>query len=133
MLTEESPDGIGLCRFSCCLSFVVVIFVRSPATISMMSVMGIPLISYFNVGSSAVLRLPDCPLKDKNSSVAKLCICARSRTLIVFPPYFCTSSKDRFGCACASGSEPRDTFESDGPIRGLGERPNGAEESGRFS
>ena len=54
---EESPlrldaspvEGMGRWRFSCCRSFVVVIFVRSPATISMISVMGIPLISYFKV------------------------------------------------------------------------------------
>jgi hypothetical protein len=60
----------------------------------MISVIGIPLISYFRVGSSAVRRRPDCPLYDKNSSVAKLWMCARSRTLIVFPPYFFTSSSD---------------------------------------
>src|SRR5271168_211917 len=93
-MLEGSPLGYGRCRFSCCRSLVVVIFVRSPATISMISVIGIPLISYFRVGSSAVRRRPDCPLYDRNSSVAKLWMCARSRTLIVLPPYFLTSSID---------------------------------------
>jgi hypothetical protein len=60
----------------------------------MMSVIGIPLISYFSVGSSAVRLRPDCPLYERNSSVAKLWICERSRTLIVFAPWLVTSSSD---------------------------------------
>jgi hypothetical protein len=67
---EASPEGIERWRFSCCRSFVVVIFVNSPATISMISVIGIPLISYFSVGSPDVCR-SSCLLNEENSSLAK--------------------------------------------------------------
>lgn len=89
-----SAIGIGLWRFSCCRSFVVVIFVKRPATISMISVIGIALISYFNGGSLAICLRPACPLCDMNSSVAKLCMCARSRTLTVDPSILARSSAD---------------------------------------
>lgn len=92
-----SPVEPGLCRLSCWRSFVVVIFVNNPATISMMSVMGIPLISYFTSGSFAVRPRPKRPRGDRNSSPAKLLICARSRTTIVVPS-FRTSSTDLVEC-----------------------------------
>ena len=41
-----SDGGIWRCRWSCWRSLVVVILVKSPATISMMSETGISLISY---------------------------------------------------------------------------------------
>lgn len=94
MFAALSAEGMGRCRFSCCLSFVVVIFVKSPATISIISVIGIELISYFGGGSLCVRRLSDSPLRERKSSFAKLCICARSRTLIVVPPYRERSSDD---------------------------------------
>lgn len=79
-------------RVSCCLSFVVVIFVNSPATISIISVMGMALISYFIVESSPVRRC-----NEKCSSLANSWICCRSRTLIVSPSCFFRSPNDRVG------------------------------------
>lgn len=91
-----SDGGNGICRCSCCLSFVVVIFVNNPATISMMSVTGIAAISYFGIAS-----LPSALYSDarfvKNSSVAKLWICAKSRTFIVFLSCLNVSSTDHTG------------------------------------
>jgi hypothetical protein len=96
MFVFPSDGGNGICRCSCCRSFVVVIFVNSPATISMISVTGIAEISYFGVAS-----LPSALYSDarfvKNSSVAKLWICARSRTFIVPPSCLNASSVDHTG------------------------------------
>ena len=79
---EESVEfGMLRCKFSCCRSLVVVIFVRRPATISIISVMGMAEISYLR--SSLLRRLE-----------AKLWICARSRTLIVRPVYFGLELRD---------------------------------------
>ena len=111
--TAFSP-GTGRWRFSCWRSFVVVIFVRSPATISMTSPIGIPLISYFSAGSSAVLRRLECRLYGLYSSFAKLWICAKSRTLIVFPSWVWTSSNDlaERGIGGAAMEPSTLTFES---------------------
>jgi hypothetical protein len=82
------PSGGGICRCkcSCCLSFVVVIFVNSPATISIMSVTGISLISYWgpmSFGSRRCRRDSDLVCeKGLDWSVAKLWICDRLFTFI---------------------------------------------------
>jgi len=94
VIFPEPSDVIGRCKFSCCRSLVVVIFVKSPATISMISVMGIPLISYLRLASFVVLRRPAWPREDRNSSFAKLWICWRSRTLMVLSSYLDKSSWD---------------------------------------
>lgn len=66
------------------MSFVAVILANKPATISIMSATGIELISYWRVISAAprpaaLLACWDC---SRNSSLAKLWICDRERTLI---------------------------------------------------
>ena len=81
-----SMEGGCLCRCSCCWSFVVVILVRSPATISIMCSTFIALISYCGPWSAMprerdllLLRISE---KALISSVAKLWMCCKSRTLI---------------------------------------------------
>lgn len=59
----------------------MVIFVRSPATISIISVIGMPEISYLRFSSL-------------QADEAKVWICARSRTLIVLPVYFGIDESD---------------------------------------
>jgi len=87
-LSPEVPSGGGIwrCRWSCCRSFVVVIFVNRPATISMMSETGISLISYWgpmSVGSLRCRRESDLVWeKGLASSMAKLWMCDRLLTLI---------------------------------------------------
>lgn len=79
MFACSSLEGIGLCTKSCCWSFVVVILVSSPATISMMSATGIALISYCVPASE-----DRCLIRGRLSisSLAKLWICDKSLTLI---------------------------------------------------
>lgn len=57
-LSPEAPStgGIWRCKWSCCRSFVVVIFVSKPATISMISETGISLISYWGPTSAGSRR-----------------------------------------------------------------------------
>jgi hypothetical protein len=71
-----------------------VILVKSPATISIISVIGIELISYFKGGSPSARRRSVSPRCDRKVSFAKLWMCERSRTLMVFPPYRVRSSDD---------------------------------------
>lgn len=79
-------DGGARCKCSCCLSFVVVILVRRPATISIMCSTFISLISYSGLLSSAarerdrlLLRISE---KSLMFSLAKVRMWSRSRTLI---------------------------------------------------
>ena len=85
-LSPVVPSGGGIfrCKFSCWRSFVVMIFVKRPATISMTSVTGIPLISYCCPVS--ILPRKECldgwRDRERTSSLAKLCMWPRSRTLM---------------------------------------------------
>jgi hypothetical protein len=87
-LSPAVPSGGGIwrCRWSCCRSFVVVILVNKPATISMMSETGMSLISYWgptSVGSRRCRRDRDRVCENALfSSVAKLRIWERLVTLI---------------------------------------------------
>ena len=60
----------------------MVILVSSAATISMMSPIGIPLISYFICWRGGSLRIPG-PVAVNKSALAKLWMWARSRTRMV--------------------------------------------------
>jgi len=67
MPAAESGGGMVRCRWSCCRSFVVVIFVNNPATISITSPTGMLLISY--------RRLSSYPLRFRRGGV---CACKQS-------------------------------------------------------
>lgn len=60
------------CKCACCSSFVVVILVRTPATISMMSVTGMELISYWRPASGNRPLVVPSRDEDRISSLAKL-------------------------------------------------------------
>ena len=87
------PSKVGeawRCKCSCCWSLVVVIFVSSPATISIMCSTFISLISYCGLSSPGPLDLDRLRLLTSEnafmSSLAKLCMCSRSRALIFAGP-----------------------------------------------
>ncbi len=74
------------CSASCWRSLVVVILVRRAATISITSLIGMPLISYFSACSGGSFRTPDVALAA--SARARLWTCAKSRTRIVVCVWF---------------------------------------------
>jgi hypothetical protein len=82
-----SAGGICRCRWSCCRSFVVVIFVNKPATISIMSETGMSLISYWGptcAGSRRCRRNSNRDWeKGLESSMAKLWMWDKLLTLIL--------------------------------------------------
>lgn len=94
LMLEALPDSVFwlaccwwvafLWMASCWRSLVEVILVSSAATISMMSVMGMPLMSYFICCSGASLRMP-ASLPDRRSALTRLRIWLRSLTWMMRP------------------------------------------------